>query len=194
MLQIDTISKNKGIFNPNTDLQSKNVGIWDLTKSSLTYDGITQRIKNYLVVAEEFSMRADRLAYINYGEESYTGTFMKFNSISNPFAVNSGDVVVFPIQDTLDSAITQKAKLIQKGSGSTNPNSQFRKSQEQRKFQTSESRAKFIELTEKAKNLPPQILPSNLMQEGERQTVRTRSVIALAPDVSNATPNPNANL
>jgi hypothetical protein len=194
MLQIDTISKNKGIFNPDTQLQSRNIGIWDLTKSSLTYTGVIQKIRNYKIVAEEFSMRPDRLAYLSYGEISYTGSFMKFNGISNPFAVGEGDIAVFPLKETLDSAVTQKAKLIQKESGTSNPNTQFRKSQEQRKFKTSESRAKFIEMTAKAKNLPPQILPPNLMQEGERQTVRTRSVIALAPDVSNATPNPNANL
>lgn len=194
MLKIDTIAKNKGIFNPDTDLQSKAIGIWDLTKSSLTYAGTFPQIKNYKRVSEEFSMRGDRLAYINYGDSSYTGSFLKFNSVSNPFALDEGDIVVFPLVNSIDDAIAQKTKLMQKGSGSDNPNSQFRKSQEQRKFKTSDSRAKFIEMRNKAKNTPTQILPSNMMQEGERQTVRTNSVIALAPDVSNATPNPNANL
>ena len=46
----------------------------------------------------------------------------------------------------------------------------------------------------KAKNPPPQILPPNILQEGERQTLRTNAVIAFGPDVSNAAPNPAGNL
>jgi hypothetical protein len=38
MLEIDTLSVNKRIFNPNESDQSKSIGIWDLTQASVNYD------------------------------------------------------------------------------------------------------------------------------------------------------------
>ena len=38
MLIIDTLSVNKRVFNPNKGEQSNNIGIWDLTESSVSYD------------------------------------------------------------------------------------------------------------------------------------------------------------
>jgi len=194
MLKIDTLAKNKNVYNPDSDLQTKNIGIWDLTRSSINYTGVNVQIKSYKIVPDDYVMRPDRFAFSAYGDLAYTGTFLKFNGISNPFAMNSGDLVVFPLQAGLDAALDAKSKLISKGSGAENPNSKFRKSQEQRRFKTSDSRKKFLEMRNKAKNTPTQVLPSNILQDGERQTVRTNAVIALGPDVSNASPNPNANL
>ena len=37
MLEIDTLSVNKRIFNPNVSDQSKAIGIWDLTQASVNY-------------------------------------------------------------------------------------------------------------------------------------------------------------
>jgi len=36
MLEIDVLTNNKNVFNPDPELMSKNYGIWDLTESSLT--------------------------------------------------------------------------------------------------------------------------------------------------------------
>ena len=139
-------------------------------------------------------MRPDLMAYQIYGDMAYTGTLLKINSISNPFAIDVGEVFAAPTTKSVDSMLSTKASLLKKDESNNNPNSQFRKSQEQRKFKVSDSRKDFLAKRLKAKNPTPQILPPNVMQEGERQTVRTNSVIGLAPDVSNAVPNPNANI
>jgi hypothetical protein len=45
MIEIDTLSRNKNIFNPNKDLQNQGIGILDLTRSSLSFGNINLKIK-----------------------------------------------------------------------------------------------------------------------------------------------------
>jgi hypothetical protein len=194
MLGIDTLSQNKNIFNPDSEQQQRNYGIWDIARSSISYVGVDVRFKKYFVTKDDYQMRPDLMAYQIYGDMAYTGTLLKINSISNPFAIDVGEVFAAPTTKSVDSMLSTKASLLKKDESNNNPNSQFRKSQEQRKFKVSDSRKDFLAKRLKAKNPTPQILPPNVMQEGERQTVRTNSVIGLAPDVSNAVPNPNANI
>ena len=194
MLGIDTLSQNKNIFNPDSEQQQRNYGIWDIARSSISYVGVDVKFKKYFVTKDDYQMRPDLMAYQIYGDMAYTGTLLKINSISNPFAIDVGEVFAAPTTKSVDSMLSTKASLLKKDESNNNPNSQFRKSQEQRKFKISDSRKDFLAKRLKAKNPTPQILPPNVMQEGERQTVRTNSVIGLAPDVSNAVPNPNANI
>jgi len=194
MLGIDTLSQNKNIFNPDSEQQQRNYGIWDIARSSISYVGVDVKFKKYFVTKDDYQMRPDLMAYQIYGDMAYTGTLLKINSISNPFAIDVGEVFAAPTTKSIDSMFSTKASLLKKDESNNNPNSQFRKSQEQRKFKVSDSRKDFLDKRLKAKNPTPQILPPNVMQEGERQTVRTNSVIGLAPDVSNAVPNPNANI
>jgi hypothetical protein len=189
MLQIDTLSKNKSLYNPNSEDLQRNYGIWDLTRSSITYSGVDVKFKKYVVIKNDDQMRPDLLAYRSFGDMNYTGSLLKINSISNPFAIAEGDVFAIPTPKSVDSMFSNKKTL--RDESDRNPNSQFRDSQEQRKFKMSDSRKEFLS---RRKNPVPQILPPNILQEGERQTVRTNSVIGLAPDVSNALPNPNANV
>lgn len=195
MLNLDVLAKNKDIFNPNAQDQERNYGIWDLTRSSVSFKNSKVEFKKYVVVKEDYSMRPDIIAYKVYGDLKYTGSLMKINSISNPFAVNVGDVIAAPTVKAIDSAFNTKAATLKAvESNNNNPNTKFRKAQEQKKFQVSDSRKSFLERRAAGKNPTPQILPPNILQEGERQTVRTNAVIGLGPDVSNASPNPNANL
>ncbi len=195
MLNLDTLSRNKDIFNPNSQDQERNYGIWDLARSSMSFKNSKVEFKKYVVVKEENQMRPDIIAYKVYGDLKYTGSLMKINSISNPFAVAEGDVIAAPTVKAIDSAFNTKAATLKASeSNNNNPNTKFRDSQEQKKFQISNSRKNFLDRRAVGKNPTPQILPPNILQEGERQTVRTNSVIGLGPDVSNAAPNPNANI
>jgi len=194
MLNIDTLYQNKSVFNPNRDLQSNGVGIWDLTSGSMDFRNINLKINRYFLVREEFQMRPDQLAFQAFGDLSYTGSLMKINSISNPFALKEGNLIVVPLQERIDAAFTLKQATILQSNTTNNPNQQFRDVQEQKKFKISNSRQKFLEQRQKAKNAPEKILPPNVTQPGERQTVRTNVVIGLAPDVSNAQANPAGNL
>jgi hypothetical protein len=193
MLNIDTLERNKSIFNPNKDLQNNGIGIWDLTSSSMDFTNINLKLERYYTLREEYQMRPDLLALQAYGNLAYTGSLMKVNFISNPFAMQEGDLIVVPVVDQIEATFNLKQATILKGNTSDNPNQNFRDAQEQKKFRISNSRQQFLEKRNVPKNPPAQILPSNIAQAEERQTVRTNVVIGLAPDVSNSLPNPAGN-
>ena len=181
MLNIDTLYQNKSVFNPNKDLQNNGVGIWDLTAGSMDFRNINLKINRYFLVREEFQMRPDQLAFQAFGDLSYTGSLMKINNISNLFALKEGNLIVIPLQERIEASFALKQATLLQSNTTNNPNQQFRDVQEQKKFKISNSRQKFLEQRGKAKNAPDQILPPNVTQPGERQTVRTNVVIGLAP-------------
>jgi len=193
MLNIDTLERNKSVFNPNKDLQNNGIGIWDLTSSSMDFTNINLKLERYYTLREEYQMRPDLLALQAYGNLAYTGSLMKVNFISNPFAMQEGILIVVPVVDQIEATFNLKQATILKGNTSDNPNQNFRDAQEQKKFRISNSRQQFLEKRNAPKNPPAQILPSNIAQAEERQTVRTNVVIGLAPDVSNSLPNPAGN-
>jgi hypothetical protein len=192
MIEIDTLSRNKTIFNPNRGLMEQGIGIWDLTKSSVSFSLINLKIQSFINLTEDAQMRPDLVSLQAYGSLSYTGSLMKINSISNPFAIQTGTVFAIPVQDRIDAAFDQKRTLLGQNNTTTNPNSTFRKSQENKAFKVSQSRKSFLEAQAGIKSPTSQALPPNLLQEGEVQTLKTPGFISLGPSVSSAGPNPNA--
>ena len=192
MIEIDTLSRNKTIFNPNRGLMEQGIGIWDLTKSSVSFSLINLKIQSFINLTEDAQMRPDLVSLQAYGSLSYTGSLMKINSISNPFAIQTGTVFAIPVQDRIDAAFDQKRTLLGQNNTTTNPNSTFRKSQENKAFKVSQSRKSFLEAQTGIKSPTSQALPPNLLQEGEVQTLKTPGFISLGPSVSSAGPNPTA--
>ena len=192
MIEIDTLSRNKTIFNPNRGLMEQGIGIWDLTKSSVSFSLVNLKIQSFINLTEDAQMRPDLVALQSYGDLKYTGSLMKINSISNPFAIQTGTVFAIPVQDRIDAAFDQKRTLLGQNNTTTNPNSTFRKSQENKAFKVSQSRKSFLEAQTGIKSPTSQAIPPNLLQEGEVQTLKTPGFISLGPSVSSAGPNPNA--
>jgi len=193
MLNIDTITKNKNIFNPDKDLMNQGIGIWDLTRSSVSFSLINLKIKQFYTLTEDTQMRPDLVAYQAYGNLANTGSLMKVNGISNPFAIKTGTIFAIPSQERLDAAFDQKRTFLKQSNTTTNPNTAFRKAQEGKTFQVSESRKKFVEAQNKAKNPVPQALPPNVLQEGESQTIKSNEFILLGASATSAGPS-NAGL
>ena len=192
MLQIDTISRNKSIFNPNRELQDEGVGIWDLTRSSVSFNNINLKIQKLFMVDRDEEMRPDLICMQAYGSTDKTGSLMKVNGISNPFAVGTGSLFMVPVEDRLDAAFEQKRSAIRSGNTTTNPNTAFLRTQQTKSFKVSESRKKFVEAQNKAKNPVSTPLPPNVLQPGEVQTFKTNEFISLGPSTSAGGPNPAA--
>jgi hypothetical protein len=182
-LLIDTLVENKSVFNPSGDLSSAKYGIWDLTKSSVTFNGVAPELKSVVVVTEYFQMRPDLLAVLNMGDQGRMGSLLKFNGISNPFAIKEGYLLAIPTTSTVDDMIRAKKLMNQKAPNSntnTNPNQNFRKNQEQKKFKVSDGRKKFLQ--DKIKNKPELNLPPNVLQPGERTITRDNGFFIFAPN------------
>lgn len=182
-LEIDVLERNKNTFNPKSDLSASNYGIWDLTKSSISFSGVEIRIKNVVLVTEYFQMRPDLVSLVNFDGQKNMGFLLKFNGLSNPFAISEGTPIAIPTTETRDNAFSSKQMLNQKAISSntnTNPNESFRKNQEQKKFKISEGRKKF--LSEKIKRKAEMVLPPNVTQPNERSVIRENGFFVFAPD------------
>lgn len=177
MLEIDTISRNKSIFNPDRDLMDQGIGIWDLTRSSMSFSLINLKIKTFYTLTEDTQMRPDLVAYQAYGNLKNIGSLLKINGVSNPFSIQTGNLFAIPSSERLDAAFDQKKSLLKEGNTTTNPNTAFRRAQESKTFKSSDSRRKFIEAQTKAKNPVSQALPPNILQEGEEQTIKSSEFI-----------------
>jgi len=185
-LLIDTLSKNKSIFNPDQNTTSgsnSNYGIWDLTKSSVSFAGATINIKTIYIVQDYVQMRPDLVAAINMGSQNKVGSLLKINSISNPFSLKLGKVLIVP-EDSTVSDIFNINKLTSQAQASsntnTNPNQVFRKNQEQKKFEVSSGRKKFLQ--DKIKNQPAMSLPPNVTQPGDQTVIKSNGFIIFAPN------------
>jgi len=180
-LTIDTLRENKRVFNPDQTLMNSGVGIWNLTQSSLTYAGVEAQISDIYYVTDETEMRMDLVSYTKYGSMDSFGSFLKFNSISNPFSIDSGQILYLPTKQTIDAAFQAKKQLLKGGNTNTSQGQAFRKAQENKIVKgASDGRKKYLE--SKAKKLPTQSLPPNILQEGDRATLRVGSNILFGPD------------
>jgi len=183
MLEIDVLKENKGIFNPNTsELENfpKN-GIWDLTRSSLN-PGNNITIKSAQIVTDDQEMRADLITNNRYSSPGSMGSLLKINGVSNPFSVQSGDVLYIPNEDSISKSIEdKKTRDKQNSNTNTNPNRTFRKAQEAKKFSPSSERSKYLD---SIKNKTPESLPPNMLQPGESPVVTKSGLIFFGPDAT----------
>jgi hypothetical protein len=182
-LLIDTLSSNKNVFNPSEGLDSSQYGIWDLTKSSVSFQGVNPQLASFAIVPEYFQMRPDLIATLKMGDQGRMGSLLKFNGLSNPFAVYEGQILAVPTSNTVDEIFRSKKVKEQSASTSntnTNPLNSFKKNQQQKKFQVSPGRKKFLD--EKIKNKPVEVLPPNITQPGETTILKQNGFIVFAPN------------
>lgn len=182
-LLIDTLSENKNVFNPNSGLDSSQYGIWDLTKSSVSFRGLDPQLSSFMIVPDYFQMRPDLVATLKLGNQGRMGSLLKFNGLSNPFAVYEGQILAIPTGSTIDEMFRSKKVINQSSATSntnTNPLNSFKKNQEQKKFKVSPGRKKFLD--ERIKNKPVDVLPPNVSQPGERPILKQNGFVVFAPN------------
>lgn len=180
---IDTISKNKSVFNPEPVNDKPGFGIWNLTQSSVDYTSGTS-LDDFFIVTEYYQMRPDIIAALKYGDHGKVGSLLKFNGISNPFAVMEGNVLLIPNSKSIDDSFNRKKLVNQSQSSSntntnTNQNTVFKKNQESKKFKVSDARRKFLE--QKVKNQPNIVLPPNVLQPDDKTIMKENGFLIFAP-------------
>jgi hypothetical protein len=149
----------------------------------MTYNNVSVQIKTFFAVTEYYQMRPDIIAAIKLGDQGMVGSLLKFNSVSNPFAVKEGTVFAIPEASTVQESFRTKQIKDQTAVSSntnTNPNNVFKKNQEQKKFKVSEGRKKYLQ--DKVKNKPAMDLPPNVLQPGEKVIDKKNGFFIFAPD------------
>lgn len=84
--------KDNGVLNYTI---TKDVQIIDLSQQSLNIKQ-DQPMVNYVLVNDETSMRIDVISQVAMGSTIHTEKMLKFNDISNPFTIDTGDLLFVP--------------------------------------------------------------------------------------------------
>lgn len=182
MLVIDTLVENKKVFNPNPNDLVNSFGIWDLTTSSISYSGVSIDSRKLFRVTSEMVMRPDLISLYQMGDTKTCGSLMKANGISNPFAIDEGQIMYIITEETANKTYLRKRQIENSQSASDNnaPLDALKKSQESKTFKVSQGRKKFME--KKIKNTPQLILPPNVAQPGTRKFTKKGQAFTFAPD------------
>ena len=123
-------------------------------------------IARTVVINEDYAMRPDLISYFAYGTDQYADIIMKFNGISNPFAINEGMLLFIPkMPDAKKFYRAPKAskKEIEEVRRSFIDKNRFTKPTERRL-------KKLQQLAASKKNGSPTIAPSNKLKPGESAT------------------------
>jgi hypothetical protein len=87
----------------------------DLISSTFDFKKGGQFNAGLIRVSEEESMRPDLISSRIYTESSNWDILLKYNGISNPFSINSGEILVSPAFNSMDDFVVSPRAIIEKG-------------------------------------------------------------------------------
>jgi hypothetical protein len=81
--------------------QFKGENILDLAEPTLVINANSKYfvVKKLFLVTDDYVMRPDLISFAVYGSADYVDIILKANEISNPFSINSGDVLLIINKD-----------------------------------------------------------------------------------------------
>jgi hypothetical protein len=83
----------------------------DLTRRSVSFRGVTVNQGKTYVVEEGLQMRGDLISKVFYQTSSFLCLLLKYNGISNPFAINVNDILKMPDGSVLSAMLATPDKL-----------------------------------------------------------------------------------
>lgn len=170
MLYIETLMQKRYLTKPNGDT------IIDLTHASINKDATRPTEVSLTLVVEDMAMRPDLVAKKVYGDDSMLDFLLKYNGISNPFSLNTGDVLVVP-----DPTMMAKTFMMPEPDDLT----EFSTNIKNFKFvdPTTKKDNKRLEMLQtKAKNA--ELLPPNVNAEGDKNIRYKDGKIIFGEDVT----------
>ena len=82
-----------------------NYDIVDLSDTIFKRDDYESMVFNIYKVPESMKMRIDLVSIAAYGTDKYADLLMKYNNISNPFTLNTDDILFIPTLDTIENEL-----------------------------------------------------------------------------------------
>ncbi len=139
--------------------------VTDLSEPTLKPDfsSTKWKIARTVTVTSDYAMRPDLISYFAYGVDLYADIIMKANGISNPFAINEGDLIYIPDLQSFQFFYKKpkpSKKEIEDVKRGYIDKERFSKPTEERL-------KKLQQLANSKKNGSPTITPSNKLKPGE---------------------------
>jgi hypothetical protein len=173
-LEIDTLLKKK-IFNANKQDEAEGIGILELTAGSCKFVNNWSSVRGFYVVPEDGSMRPDLVVNQIYSDTSYTGSFLKYNDICNPFSIESGQGLMVPDQNYLEKSLSYISPDKQQSNTPSKDLIAYKEGQ----ISKSE-RDLYLEL--KTKNSQATFpKPPNFSEPGETETTKANGLVSFGP-------------
>lgn len=170
MLYIETLIRKRYFTKPNGDT------VIDLTMSSINKTADTPTEVNMVMVSEDLAMRPDLIAKAVYGDGGKLDYLLKYNGVSNPFALDTGDILMIPDPKQMGDTIR-----------TPNADETTEYSTEIRQFRylndtNSQDNKRLEMLKQKAKNR--ELLPPNVNQPGDQNIKYKNGKIIFGEDVT----------
>ena len=105
MIELAILGKKIGFTKTNGD------SVVDLTRRSVSFRGVTVNQGKMYVVEDGLQMRGDLISKIFYQTSSFLCVLLKYNGISNPFAIDVNDIIKLPDGSVLSAMLTNPDKL-----------------------------------------------------------------------------------
>jgi hypothetical protein len=90
---------------------SNNETIADLTRASFEPISTDIEVKNTIIVTDAAAGRVDNIAKIYYNDASKLDFILKYNDISNPFSIDTGDILFIPEESQMLASVITVPKI-----------------------------------------------------------------------------------
>lgn len=104
------IIKKKSIINSNLI----NEKIVDITEKSIEYKDIAVTLLDSFYISEDMQMRPDLISHVGYGSTDYFDLILKFNGISNPYAIEKNTYIYIPELTWMMGQLAEKQSQAEK--------------------------------------------------------------------------------
>lgn len=142
----------------------------DLISSTFTYPESASTI-GPAAVNEEEAMRPDRIAERLYGDSMLWDSILKFNGVSNPFSLDSGEIMFLPAITTLKKCLKSPTEVPEKGK-ETNLNAN-----EQKLVNAKTNKDK--KMLEALRRKVAEVVPPNVNKTGTKNVVTRDGLVIL---------------
>lgn len=89
------------VFNNKKIITKNGVQMIDFLTPSIKWSGEKVTITETVFVTDRFEMRPDLISQSAYSSSSKADLFLKYNGISNPFSIQSGDILIIPDEESM---------------------------------------------------------------------------------------------
>lgn len=89
--------------------------IIDLASTTYSFEKTGGPSAGTIRIGEDEAMRPDSVSIRIYGTHEFYESLMKYNGVSNPFAIYPGEIWLAPAFKTLDQAIVAPKEIVEKG-------------------------------------------------------------------------------
>lgn len=96
----------------------------DLTRASFSFENFPSAV-TAVVVTDEFQMRPELIAHYFYGNQDLMCIVLKYNEISNPYSIKTGQILYLPSLENAVSLYKTPDDLIDRGADKSNNEKAF---------------------------------------------------------------------